>query len=211
MKKLLVAVLFSVILLAFIVVPIGATSPFQQFIQYQVRTGTVVYDLDLNNSITKIGTVTVWSDATSLHVKYSLDSPWVMQNNHLAVASGATIALAQAKIPGPPGQFDKTPFPIGYWGGSNNYSTPYIVTTASFDSIPLSSFTDITDGWLVICAHTSVQHNDGSNAGTAWATGVGKLITPLPELPAIVLLSVGLAGLAAFIIIKKKKSLAKVS
>jgi hypothetical protein len=198
MRKLVISLALVFILLFAIVIPVSASNI--DTISYQIGTGTLVYKLGLGNTYIDIGTVTVSSDATNLYVQYDTADGYLMTETHMGAASGTTIAAAIAKIPTSPGQMDKPTFPAGYWGGSAVYPSPYVSTYTY--TIPLSVFTDITDNWVVIAAHAAIT---GDDSGTAWATGSGDPpFNPTPELPAGILLGLGLVGVGSFILIKRK-------
>jgi hypothetical protein len=212
MKKLIIALGLVFILLFAWVVPASAYPGGQNFaaIEYQVGTGTLSYELVLGNSNPPviIGNVTVSSDANSLYVQYNITGAYALMETHLGVASGITKTLALNKFEGINSVAGLgTNTAVGYWGGSIQHSSPFDVKTEPY-TIPLSVFTDLTEGWLKIAAHAKIAaYNGTTEVGSAWAEGLGtRPVGSVPELPAAALFGIGLAGIGAFIFIRRRRS-----
>jgi hypothetical protein len=198
MRKFIVSLALVSIILIAMVVPVNASN--FDTIQYQVGTGTQVYKLGLGNFYDDIGTVTVSSDSTNLYVQFDTDTGWVMSITYLGVASGSDFDAALDKFPNPPGPGQiASQTGVGYYGEKHTLSS----ATSDIYTIPLSIFTDInSDNWLVIAGIADIS---GTSSGTAWATGTGEPPSnPTPELPAGILLGLGLAGVGSFVLIKRR-------
>lgn len=106
-----------------------------------------------------VGDVLVWDDGNTLYVEYVINSPWVMTQSHLHIAT-SLVGIPQTKKGNPiPGQFE--------WG--EYYAPPVDADTFNFD---LSQ-----EGWygaeLHIAAHAVVIDTSTCpyETETAWADG----------------------------------------
>ncbi|MBN1188278.1 MAG: hypothetical protein JXA46_00855 [Dehalococcoidales bacterium] len=208
MKRLLIMLCLVLVMIVTMVVPVSASNI--TGIKYQIGTGKMVYDLGLGSSYEKIGTLTVWVDSdsapTELYVQYNTTGGWVMTQTHLAILavnSETTVEEAIEMLPSTsPGQFDKGTWPSGYFGASDTYDSPYETTVQydiQHDNLPLTS-----GEWLFIIAHASVQND---TEGTVWANGYGtSIVESVPELPAGLLLGLGLAGVGTIVIINRRRA-----
>ncbi len=103
------------------------------------------------------GTVNVYNDANNIYVQYLLNSPWVMSDAHVAVASTLD-GIPQTKAGNPiPGRF---PYSAVFDPELMNYT--FVVPIAS---LPVG-------GTLIVAAH-AIVHAPKSYGGTqtGWADG----------------------------------------
>lgn len=211
MRKIFIVTMAVFLLVMVVAGPVLAGHPQFTTIKYQLGVGAKEYDLGEGKNYTPIGAVAVWVDndaaPNKLFIRYRTEGGWMLTDTHLGVASGISgddISAALAKIPTIPGLMDQQPFPSGYYGASMTHNPMVAMYT---HEIPLGSpYFNVQSGdWLLIAAHAACQNGDES--GSAWARGSGyNPGVPIPELPALVLLGVGLLSIAGFIVIRRTQA-----
>jgi hypothetical protein len=215
-----------VIVFAIFAVPVSANpgNPHFSTIRYQLGTGTLQYNfnIDINNHPENpegipVGTVTVWADndqsPVKLFIKMTLfsENEYTLYESHLAVATRPWINTSGNTIPDEPGQMTKI-HATGYYGNSHNHPAPYLKNYIYEIPLSLLGVTPPLQGsdsgdMLVICVHASLARGVETGVDTIYATGIGEFVGIVPELPAGVLVGIGLAGIITFIAIKRKKIL----
>jgi hypothetical protein len=223
MKKVIIAIcLVSVLLFAW-VVPVSALdypygNQWATYIPYNFNnngyTGGFSYIL-VAGQTNDVGYVIVYDTPGTtenpgyLYIQYVLVDGWRLLKTQLAVTSGATENNALIQVPhnNPgniiPGQFQQLSGTSGslVFGAEDSYSSGTNTTESVLYKISKNVFSPYST--VYIFAHGNVEMTNGTNGNTAW----GDDDPPpgqLPELPAVALLGLGLAGIGTIIFVKRR-------